>query len=400
MKFSVLLPTRNRLEYLKYAISSVLYQDYENWEIIVSDNDSEEDIKGYVTSLNDSRVKYFKTKSFCPVTENWNNAMEKSTGDYVVMLGDDDCLLKGYFSHCLSLLNLHQFPDMIYNSAFIYIYPAVLQKIPNGKLEQHGNASFLVGQIAPYILDRRKANKLVNEILNFSVAVNFNMQHSLVSRKLILEMQRYGKFYQSPYPDYYATTALLLKAERVLAVPYPMVVIGVTPKSFGYFYLNNKENDGIAFLQNVPNDEIYQSIVKHIIPGTNMNICWLFANETIRKNFGKEFDLKVNYKKFRLLQVLHQYKKYMCNQGVNFKDLISYWKNLSLWEKFAYFIPYLITLAMRRIPSTLKERVANRMVYAFSHPKHGVPKQILGNYKNILEVFHQNNIENHIPKQL
>ena len=48
MKFSVLLPTRNRLKYLKYAVDSVLAQDYVNWEIIISDNDSEEDIFSYM----------------------------------------------------------------------------------------------------------------------------------------------------------------------------------------------------------------------------------------------------------------------------------------------------------------------------------------------------------------
>ena len=44
MKFSVLLPTRNRLEYLRYAVETVRRQDYADWEIIVSDNCSEDDI--------------------------------------------------------------------------------------------------------------------------------------------------------------------------------------------------------------------------------------------------------------------------------------------------------------------------------------------------------------------
>jgi glycosyltransferase involved in cell wall biosynthesis len=42
MKFSVLLPTRNRLNLLSYAIETVIRQDYSDWEIIISDNCSEE----------------------------------------------------------------------------------------------------------------------------------------------------------------------------------------------------------------------------------------------------------------------------------------------------------------------------------------------------------------------
>jgi len=38
MKFSVLIPTRNHLDLLSYAIETVRRQDYSDWEIIVSDN--------------------------------------------------------------------------------------------------------------------------------------------------------------------------------------------------------------------------------------------------------------------------------------------------------------------------------------------------------------------------
>ena len=98
MKLSVLIPTRNRLKYLKYGVATVLRQDYADWELIISDNDSEEDIEGYVHSLDDPRIKYYRTDRFIPVTDNWNNALKKSSGEYVIMLGDDDALMRGHFS--------------------------------------------------------------------------------------------------------------------------------------------------------------------------------------------------------------------------------------------------------------------------------------------------------------
>ena len=97
MKFSVLLPTRNRLELLKYALASILQQDESDLEIIISDNNSEEDIAGFIKTLNDRRIKYYRTDSFVSVTENWNNALNKAMGDWVIMLGDDDCLNEGLF---------------------------------------------------------------------------------------------------------------------------------------------------------------------------------------------------------------------------------------------------------------------------------------------------------------
>src|SRR5687768_14162221 len=120
MKFSVLLPTRNRLEYLRYAVQTVLRQDYADWELIISDNFSEDDIAGYVQSLNDERIKYYRTDSFVPVTDNWNNALYKSSGDYVIMLGDDDGLMPGYFTTMQRLIAEYSEPDVIYTKAYIF----------------------------------------------------------------------------------------------------------------------------------------------------------------------------------------------------------------------------------------------------------------------------------------
>lgn len=51
IKFSVLIPTRDRLDLLKEAIDSVRNQSYHNWELIVSDNCSDDDVEGYVRSF-------------------------------------------------------------------------------------------------------------------------------------------------------------------------------------------------------------------------------------------------------------------------------------------------------------------------------------------------------------
>ena len=98
MKFSVLLPTRNGGKYLKSCIESVLSQDYKDMELIVFDNANTDNTAEVVNSYsNDKRLKYYRTDSVVSVTDNWNNALKKSSGDYVLMMGDDDFLLPGYY---------------------------------------------------------------------------------------------------------------------------------------------------------------------------------------------------------------------------------------------------------------------------------------------------------------
>src|SRR5207245_11136026 len=139
----------------------------------------------------------------------------------------------------------------------------------------------------PTILDKTETETLVKKILNFTVAINFNAQHCLISRKQIDRMRTYGSFYQSPYPDYYSTTALFLKAERILAVPYPLVAIGISPKSFGSYYHHQKEKIGTAFLKTSFSEPTYSQIQSLILDGTDMNTSWLLAAEKIKQNFEK-----------------------------------------------------------------------------------------------------------------
>jgi len=302
MKFSVLLPTRNRLELLKYAVQSVFDQDYQNWEIVVSDNASEEDVAGYVQSLCDERVKYIRSDTLLPVTDNWNCALDASSGEYFIMLGDDDCLLGGYLSVVAGLLREFEKPELIYTQAIQYAYPNVIPGISEG-FTQFGYCEFLNGEDEPFFLSRNAAMSVVKKALCFKIAYSYNMQHSVVSRQAVNRLKENGPFFQSPYPDYYATNALLLTSKRVLVCPWPLVGIGISPKSFGYFYFNNRENEGVDFLRNVADPKILAGVEDKILPGTNMNTSWLLAMESLKKNFPDEIPVDIAYGRYRFMQL-------------------------------------------------------------------------------------------------
>lgn len=61
---SILIPTYNRLKYLKRTLESALNQTYPNLEIIICDNSEGEETKGYIEALmkTTSNVFYYKNK--------------------------------------------------------------------------------------------------------------------------------------------------------------------------------------------------------------------------------------------------------------------------------------------------------------------------------------------------
>jgi hypothetical protein len=127
-----IIPTRDRLTLLRSAVDSVLRLDDEDCELVISDNASSEYIAEYVESLSDPRVVYARTPRPLAVTDNWNNALEHSSGDYVIMLGDDDALLGTYFSRTRKLIAEFDRPEVVYHNALVYAYPGVVPDEPDG----------------------------------------------------------------------------------------------------------------------------------------------------------------------------------------------------------------------------------------------------------------------------
>jgi glycosyltransferase involved in cell wall biosynthesis len=397
MRFSVLLPTRNRLDLLTYAIETVRRQDYDDWEIVVSDNASEQDIAGYIRSLNEPRIKYVRTQAFIPVTDNWNNALKNSSGDYIIMLGDDDCLLRGFFKTMHSLIEEFHYPESIYTNALLYAYPDVMQGYPEGFLQPYGYAPFFRKALKPFLLNRTEAYELAQDAMHFKMSYTFNMQHSVLKRTFIDRLAKYGPFFQSPYPDFYATNVILLKAETLVVNPTPMVVVGISPKSFGYYYFNDQEKKGVDFLNNLPDAETTRRMEHIILPGLADKTSWLISMETIKFNYGSELLLTIDYNRYRYLQILYVYGRFarasenkdpkLAQYSIEFEELTS---KLTLWEKIAY-IPILRIAAFgtRFVPISLRNKLIRPILVMIGKTPQLDQQKDDRSYKNILEVFEQ-----------
>lgn len=387
MKFSVLLPTRNRLEYLRFAVATVQQQNYSNWEIIISDNFSEDDIAGYVESLQEPRIHYVKTAAFVPVTENWNNALRFATGDYVVMLGDDDGLLPNYFSRMIKAFESFPNPDLVYTSAYFYSYPGVMPDSPAGFLRRDKNNFFT--RAVPYWLNHEVGKEIARGYLDFKMPIASNMQFSLISVKKIKELASLDDFFQSPYPDFYATPALFLKSDRILIYPDPMVIIGITPKSYGYYHFNNRANEGLHFLNNssqVKSEEFSQLR----LPGTSYNDSWLMAMEALTRFHSGSIGLIPNYKRYRMLQILHCYKKCYFDKVIKSVELNDLRVRMSYSEKILYDYPLRVGFSLLRLlPLDIRKHIVTllRKLVGQHVIKHGDESRD-SPLNNLLDVFY------------
>lgn len=87
---SVILTTYNRAHILPRAIESVLSQTYDDWELVIIDDCSQDETARVVKGYNDPRIQYFKTPVNGGSSSARNFGFEKSKGEYIVFLDDDN----------------------------------------------------------------------------------------------------------------------------------------------------------------------------------------------------------------------------------------------------------------------------------------------------------------------
>lgn len=103
---SVIIPAYNVEDYIARGIESVLNQTYQELEVVIVDDGSEDDtvkvIKEY--EKKDKRVKLF-LKDNGGVSSARNLALMKCVGEYVVFLDSDDWLEKHTLQHLINMLD-------------------------------------------------------------------------------------------------------------------------------------------------------------------------------------------------------------------------------------------------------------------------------------------------------
>jgi len=87
---SFCMSTYKRPDFLRKAILTLQKQIFQDFEVIISDNDPEGSAREVVSSFKDSRFKYFHNGVNLGMVKSFNKSIERSSAEYIVMITDDD----------------------------------------------------------------------------------------------------------------------------------------------------------------------------------------------------------------------------------------------------------------------------------------------------------------------
>ena len=107
-KVSVLMPVYNtKEEYLREAIESILNQTFTDFEFLILDDDSKNDISEIVQSYSDKRIHFIQNKQNLGLSGIRNKLMSLASGEYIAWMDSDDISLPSRLEKQVAYLDTH-----------------------------------------------------------------------------------------------------------------------------------------------------------------------------------------------------------------------------------------------------------------------------------------------------
>lgn len=104
---SVCVPAFNAGKYIEATVTSVLAQTFEDFELVVVDNCSDDKTVDIVAGFDDPRLRLLRNDSNIGPEGNWNRAVEQARGEFVKVLCADDILYPSCLERQVEVLRAH-----------------------------------------------------------------------------------------------------------------------------------------------------------------------------------------------------------------------------------------------------------------------------------------------------
>ena len=178
-KYSFVLPAY-KARFFREALDSILAQTYTDFELIIVNDASPEDLDSIVKSYDDPRIRYYVNEENIggkDLVAQWNHCLEYAQGEYVILASDDDVYFPQYLEKMDALVQ--KYPD-------VNVFRPRVQTVDkhggvlstSGSCEEKINAieylfllrTFVIGSGMAFYIFRKKELLSIGGFVNFSFA--------------------------------------------------------------------------------------------------------------------------------------------------------------------------------------------------------------------------------------
>lgn len=235
-KYTVIIPTRDRAETLGATIRTCLRQTYENFEIIVSDNCSDDNTKEIVEQFNDHRIRYINPGRRLSMSGNFEFALRHVKEGFVMFIGSDDGIMPDAINYVDSIVQKYKVNAVSCQQA-TYVWPNFIDSSIAGR--------FCFGG-ARRDVEIRESHEWIQKTLSFPSMYCFqlpNLYCGFVHKRVIDQAYKEGRYFRSITPDAYSAFATAIFIDRYAFSHKPFSIAGASAKSNGASGLHSSGDD-------------------------------------------------------------------------------------------------------------------------------------------------------------
>lgn len=227
---SVVIPTRNRKQYLVGVVKQIIAINDSRLEIVIHDN-SEESSDDYFNSFKYiGNLIYKHSSETLSFVDNFNKALDLASGEYVIIIGDDDGILPNIIE--VAEMAKKEDLDVVYPTVnVIYHWPSENPIVKNAEKGYLRISHIKVKEriINPYKWLQHLMRNAGQNYLSSDMA---RLYHGLVRREVLQSIKRErGVYFGGLTPDIYMAVALSIVSKKVKHIKYPISISGICPIS-------------------------------------------------------------------------------------------------------------------------------------------------------------------------
>lgn len=255
---SLIVPTKNRYKYID-SILDLFMKHLDNGavQLLIQDNsDDNTDFSKRINGLNNSNIKYCYIQSPLSVTENFDQGILNSDGEYVVMLGDDD-IVSTYVLGVTQFLKENDIDSAIFNKGY-YKWPDALASIKKFSFAPPV-PSLLIRSFSGKVTELSAIDELKKSIKNggTNLARMPEVYHGMVARRALdLIYKQNGTYFPGPSPDMAIASALSLVVKKHVFIDAPVTCSGQGYVSTGGQGLRKQHKGRLEDMTFLPKDTV------------------------------------------------------------------------------------------------------------------------------------------------
>ncbi len=220
---TIIIPTRERAHYLRYAVGTCTSNTLADLEILVLDNASTDRTAEVVASIHDPRIRYERSDVRLSMRDNFEKGLRLAKGSILCFIGDDDGVMPRGVDEALRIFSSYDV-DAVSAKRAHYFWPDLMSTRKNTGLLPRGRGVHVLES-------SRELRTVLGDVDYYRLPC---LYHGFVKTDLVKKISdRQGRFFLSSQVDMYSSIALSSEPIRYGFSESPLIINGGSARSNG-----------------------------------------------------------------------------------------------------------------------------------------------------------------------